>query len=149
LLLIIFFGACQQQDMETPNKQLNVDPPHDAEENKEPLLVGGPEIDVREPHPISNDQLQQMFPDTVVLRASKDQKQVALSFDDGPDARFTPEILDVLDKHQVNATFFMMGSRAKEHPHIVERIDDEGHVIGSHTYWHPNLAEESLERLEW
>jgi len=149
LLLIVFLGACQQQGMETPDDQRNIDPPHDEEQNKEPLLVGGPEMDVREPHPISNDQLQQMFPDNVVLHASKDQKQVALSFDDGPDSRFTPEILDVLDKHQVHATFFMMGSRAKEHPDIVERVDDEGHAIGSHTYWHPNLSEEGLERLDW
>jgi peptidoglycan/xylan/chitin deacetylase (PgdA/CDA1 family) len=81
--------------------------------------------------------------------AGNQGNQVALTFDDGPDIRFTPQVLDVLLGYQVKATFFLMGARAAEHSDIVRRIDAEGHAIGNHTYWHPNLPEESLERAHW
>jgi peptidoglycan/xylan/chitin deacetylase (PgdA/CDA1 family) len=58
-------------------------------------------------------------------------------------------VLDVLNKYQVNATFFLMGARAAEHTDIVRRAYAEGNAIGNHTYWHPNLTEESLERVHW
>ncbi len=93
--------------------------------------------------------LQKMFPDTVVWRGNTNEKRVALTFDDGPDPRYTPEILDILDEHNVKATFFVMGARAKGHPDILRRASQEGHVIGNHTYWHPNLSGESVEQLRW
>ncbi|HLR75964.1 MAG TPA: polysaccharide deacetylase family protein [Virgibacillus sp.] len=130
--------------LEQDNDKFNMGSPHE-----QPQLAGGSERDVREPHPVSNDQLQKKYPGTLILHASRDKNQVALSFDDGPDIRFTPMVLDVLDKHDVKATFFMMGSRAKEHRDIVERVNDAGHVIGNHTYWHPNLPKEELDRLDW
>src|SRR5699024_2319095 len=112
-------------------------------------LVGGSERDVREPSPVSNNILQQQFPDTLVLRGDPSANRVALTFDDGPDIRFTPLVLSVLEKHDVPATFFRMGSRAKEHRDIVTRIHESGHAIGNHTYWHPNLSQEHLDRLQW
>lgn len=112
-------------------------------------LVGGSERDVREPHPVSNSKLQKNHPNIVVLNGSSNENRVALSFDDGPDIRFTPQILDVLAKHDVKATFFLIGARAKAHQEITRRIHDEGHSIGNHTFWHPNLPKESLGRLEW
>lgn len=115
----------------------------------QPELEGGSEMIVREPHPVSNDLLQREYPETVFLHGSRDRDEVALTFDDGPDIRFTPLVLDVLDRHDVKATFFLMGNRAKEHDEIVERIYDSGHAIGNHTYWHPNLPEEKLDRLDW
>jgi len=69
---------------------------------------------------------------------------VALTFDDGPDPTFTPHVLDVLSELDVKATFFLVGSRAKRHPEIVRRIQDEGHAIGSHTETHPDLWEVPL-----
>ncbi|PFJ08371.1 polysaccharide deacetylase [Bacillus cereus] len=66
--------------------------------------------------------------------------EVALTFDDGPDLVFTPKILDKLQKHNVKATFFLLGKNAEKYPNVVKRIADEGHVIGNHTYSHPNLA---------
>lgn len=115
----------------------------------QPQLEGGSERDVREPHPVSNDKLQQEFPNILVLHGNPTKNQVALTFDDGPDIRFTPQVLDVLAKHDVKATFFLIGARAKAHRDITKRIHDEGHAIGNHTYWHPNLPKESLERLRW
>jgi peptidoglycan-N-acetylglucosamine deacetylase len=75
----------------------------------------------------------------VYYSAKTSRKVVALTFDDGPDDKFTPQVLDVLKKHNVKATFFLMGKRAHEHPKIVKRIQREGHVIGNHTWGHPNL----------
>ncbi len=69
---------------------------------------------------------------------------VALTFDDGPSAKFTPQILDILRHYNVKATFFIVGSEAKERPALVRRIVAEGHEIGNHTWDHlalPNLDE--------
>lgn len=67
-------------------------------------------------------------------------RTVALTFDDGPDARWTPRILDVLKQQHVPATFFVVGSRVAEQGGLIRRILGEGHEIGSHTYTHENLA---------
>lgn len=61
---------------------------------------------------------------------------VALTFDDGPDLVRTPEVLEVLARHGVKATFFLIGSKAEGHPDLVRRIVAEGHIIGNHTYNH-------------
>jgi peptidoglycan-N-acetylglucosamine deacetylase len=66
--------------------------------------------------------------------------QVALTFDDGPDPKWTPKILDILKAENVKAAFFLVGARAEEYPGLVRRIVEEGHEIGNHTYYHPNLA---------
>lgn len=112
-------------------------------------LEGGAEVEGRKPHPISNNLLQLKYPNTLVLRGSLTDKKVALTFDDGPDPRYTPQILDVLKQYDAKATFFLIGARAAAHRSITERIVKEGHVVGNHTFWHPNLVKEGVERLEW
>ena len=62
---------------------------------------------------------------------------VALTFDDGPDPEFTPQVLDVLAERGVRATFFLVGRRARTHPDLVRRMVAEGHAVGSHTWSHP------------
>src|SRR3954464_724720 len=66
--------------------------------------------------------------------------QVALTFDDGPDPKWTPKILDILKAENVKAAFFLVGANAEEYPRLGRRIVEEGHEIGNHTYYHPNLA---------
>lgn len=110
---------------------------------------GGSESQGRDPNLVSNSVLQREFPNIVVLRGSLNDNKIALTFDDGPDIRFTPQVLDALNQHQVKATFFLMGARAAEHSDIVRRMQAEAHAIGNHTYWHPNLTEESIERAHW
>src|SRR5438309_7349945 len=66
--------------------------------------------------------------------------EVALTFDDGPDPEWTPKILDILKAAKVKAAFFLVGVNAERYPKLVRRIVDEGHEIGNHTYYHPNLA---------
>ncbi|MFD1447979.1 polysaccharide deacetylase family protein [Oceanobacillus profundus] len=107
-------------------------------------LRGGPENSERERQtPVDLRILQQRYPDVFFLQGASDQNQVALTFDDGPDPRFTNEVLDVLNQYDVPATFFLLGSRAAAYPEIVTRIQNEGHVIGNHTYFHPNLVDEA------
>ena len=65
---------------------------------------------------------------------------VALTFDDGPDPRWTPQILDILKARHVPATFFIVGENALTQRSLLEREVREGHEVGSHTYTHPNLA---------
>ncbi len=65
---------------------------------------------------------------------------VSLTFDDGPDADWTPAILDVLRDRHVPATFFVVGENALAHPTLLNRIVDEGHALGNHSYTHPNFA---------
>lgn len=66
-------------------------------------------------------------------------KYVALTFDDGPDPVYTPEILDILKEKDVRATFFLIGKNVNSYPKVARRIAEEGHSIGSHTYSHKSL----------
>ncbi|EWT07463.1 bi-functional transferase/deacetylase [Intrasporangium chromatireducens Q5-1] len=65
---------------------------------------------------------------------------VALTFDDGPDPTWTPKVLEVLARHHIRATFFVVGTEALEHPDLVRRIRAEGHEVGVHTLTHANLS---------
>lgn len=67
-------------------------------------------------------------------------KVIALTFDDGPDTRYTTEILDILKEKGVKATFFVVGTQAAKYPEIMKRIVDEGHAIGNHTNQHKDLS---------
>jgi cellulose synthase/poly-beta-1,6-N-acetylglucosamine synthase-like glycosyltransferase/peptidoglycan/xylan/chitin deacetylase (PgdA/CDA1 family) len=67
-------------------------------------------------------------------------RTVALTFDDGPDPTWTPRILDVLSRHHVPATFFVVGSQVARHPGIARRITREGHQLGVHTFTHADVA---------
>ena len=73
--------------------------------------------------------------------------EIALTFDDGPNPAWTPRLLDVLAEHNVKATFFMLGSRAEQEPELVRRVATEGHLIGNHTWSHPNLARTAARRV--
>jgi peptidoglycan/xylan/chitin deacetylase (PgdA/CDA1 family) len=70
---------------------------------------------------------------------NRDLPFIALTFDDGPDPLYTPRILDILKEKEVSATFFLLGKHAQQYPDIVQRIAEEGHDIGNHTYSHRNL----------
>ncbi len=67
------------------------------------------------------------------------QKIVALTFDDGPYPPYTGEILDILKENHVPATFFVIGKNVEKHPELIQRIVDEGHQLGNHTYNHVDL----------
>jgi peptidoglycan/xylan/chitin deacetylase (PgdA/CDA1 family) len=81
------------------------------------------------------------------LIAPQRPEEVALTFDDGPNATWTPRLLDVLASHQARATFFLLGERAQAAPQLVRRMVAAGHAIGNHTWDHPNLAQSSASRI--
>ncbi len=95
---------------------------------------------------ISEQKYQELPTNYVIRKYAKGNKQVVLSFDDGPDERYTPAILDILKKEKVPAVFFVVGINAEHNLPLLRRIYDEGFEIGNHTFTHPNLAEVSESR---
>ena len=76
-------------------------------------------------------------------------KTVAITFDDGPDPNFTPKILDVLKAKGVKATFFLIGAQAQKDPALTRRIYREGHEIGNHTFYHPDISNISKQYMKF
>ncbi len=76
-------------------------------------------------------------------KSEKRDKRIALTFDDGPHKKYTEQILDILEKYSVKATFFVVGVCAEEYPQIVAREIADGHEIGNHTYSHIHLKNAS------
>jgi cellulose synthase/poly-beta-1,6-N-acetylglucosamine synthase-like glycosyltransferase/peptidoglycan/xylan/chitin deacetylase (PgdA/CDA1 family) len=99
-------------------------PPGEAHTVPDEVRAGGAVVDVRAGNPVT-------------LRPR--EKTVALTFDDGPDPEWTPQILGVLARHHVQATFFVTGTHAAEHPGLVRDILDQGHEIGNHTATHADV----------
>src|SRR5579864_736960 len=87
----------------------------------------------------------QVFGETFVRGANP--KQLALTYDDGPNNSCTPRLLDVLAKHDVHATFFLIGKFVRQCPDIVRRISAASHAIGNHTFTHPNLIFAGAARI--
>ncbi|GAB3161591.1 bifunctional polysaccharide deacetylase/glycosyltransferase family 2 protein [Microbispora hainanensis] len=91
----------------------------------EPIRAGGPLVNLSGSRPLS---------------ARPRPRRVALTFDDGPDPRWTPRLLDLLREHNAKATFFVLGAHVAEHPELTRRVVAEGHEIGNHTYTHADLT---------
>ncbi|MFJ1702724.1 bifunctional polysaccharide deacetylase/glycosyltransferase family 2 protein [Kitasatospora sp. NPDC088346] len=99
------------------------------------LLTGGPVIDARGPGAPRNYRAQ--------------DHTMALTFDDGPDEQWTPQILDVLAQYHAKATFFVTGSMVTRHPDLIRRIIADGHEIGLHSFTHPDFTLQSDRRITW
>src|SRR5271163_969174 len=87
----------------------------------------------------------QLFGRTVV--AGSDIHEVALTFDDGPNDPYTQQLLDLLARRKIRATFFLMGSYVLRHPEIARAIHRGGHLLGNHTMTHPSLLWERPTRV--
>ncbi|MER5938103.1 bifunctional polysaccharide deacetylase/glycosyltransferase family 2 protein [Streptomyces sp. NPDC001928] len=98
------------------------------------ILKGGPVIDTRSGR-------------TTTLRVP--DSSVVLTFDDGPDPEWTPKVLDALKRNNAHAVFFITGTMASRYPDLVQRMVDEGHEIGLHTFNHPDLSYQSKKRIDW
>ena len=86
-------------------------------------------------------------PKTTISSVHVDVPYIALTFDDGPDRKLTPRLLDLLAQHHIHATFFVVGENAAQYPDILQRAVREGHEIGNHSWSHPNFAKMSEESV--
>jgi cellulose synthase/poly-beta-1,6-N-acetylglucosamine synthase-like glycosyltransferase/peptidoglycan/xylan/chitin deacetylase (PgdA/CDA1 family) len=111
-----------------------VQPEAAADKVPKAILEGGPVIDTRNGRTTSMN-----VPD----------RRLVLTFDDGPDPKWTPKVLDVLKKHHAHAVFFVTGTMASRYPELVRRIVREGHEVGLHTFNHPDLSYQSKKRIDW
>ena len=84
----------------------------------------------------------------VYRKIKNDGHKIALTFDDGPHPRYTPQILDILDEYNIKATFFVVGVNAKYYPEALELIAQRGHEIANHTYTHPHVSSIDTEKLK-
>jgi peptidoglycan/xylan/chitin deacetylase (PgdA/CDA1 family) len=88
------------------------------------------------------------MPENIIRQGDPGKHMVAITFDDGPDPKWTPKILEILKQKKAPATFFVLGSQVQQYPDLLERIAREGHEIGNHSYTHQNLAEAGDEEIE-
>jgi cellulose synthase/poly-beta-1,6-N-acetylglucosamine synthase-like glycosyltransferase/spore germination protein YaaH/peptidoglycan/xylan/chitin deacetylase (PgdA/CDA1 family) len=118
-------------------------------------IVGGPtsgrivpEIDTAEM--LISEESYDSLPSKWVAKTyggdTANRKKLVLTFDDGPDPKYTPQILDILSQERVPATFFLVGLNAENNIPIVKRIYREGHEIGNHTFTHPDVSKISHKR---
>jgi len=93
----------------------------------------------------ANWPTSQIFGRTLI--AGPDPNEIALTFDDGPNDAATPQLLEVLARHEVRATFFAIGSFVRRQPALVREIVAGGHLLGNHTMSHPKLSVERAARI--
>ena len=86
--------------------------------------------------------------DALVEGVTDEQRKIALTFDDGPHPYYTEQLLDGLKERGVVVTFFVTGEHAKLHPDVIKRMQEEGHLIGNHTYSHMQLTRNNRERFK-
>jgi peptidoglycan-N-acetylglucosamine deacetylase len=105
---------------------------------REVLFVGGKILDTK---------ITKLPTKAIVSKTGFKKEHIALTFDDGPDPKYTPQILDILKANNIKATFFALGSNIIDHPEIAERIIKEGHLLGNHTYNHVKLKNAGKENF--
>ncbi|TCO75196.1 polysaccharide deacetylase family protein [Marinisporobacter balticus] len=84
----------------------------------------------------------------IIRNGPNDKKVIALTFDDGPHPRFTPQILDLLKKYDAKATFFVLGKHVALYPDVVKREVLEGHEIGNHTFTHIDVKQTPKKKIQ-
>lgn len=100
-------------------------------------------------HMVVDQQYVELPTRYVIKRFGQAEKKVVLTFDDGPDPVYTPQILDILKDKRVPASFFVVGVMAEQNIPILQRIADEGYEIGNHTFFHPDLSKVSTARVNF
>jgi peptidoglycan-N-acetylglucosamine deacetylase len=83
----------------------------------------------------------------VISQGSESVNQVALTFDDGPNNKYTPQILEILNQYNVKGTFFVLGEQVRQHPEVLRRVADEGHEIGNHSFSHAQFNRSSEAKV--
>jgi peptidoglycan-N-acetylglucosamine deacetylase len=104
--------------------------------------------DVHQDRRLIVDEHMDVYPRAYTVRQlGYHPNKVAISFDDGPDPKWTPKILDILKRKNVKGAFMMIGAEAEENVGLMRRVVREGHEIGNHTFTHPDISEISPQQL--
>lgn len=111
-------------------------------------VIWGPGNTVDHERPADPVSLQKEFGDLNASFIGEDTKTICLTFDEGYENGFTPQILDTLKEKKVKAIFFVTYDFAKANPELVQRMIDEGHIVGNHTYRHYTMDEVDLSVAE-
>ena len=146
-------------DTAAPSKLGDIPPGQDVdmEGNGEVLNIeatpgnGSRSTDLDSSTGLMTDETMDSLPEPYrVGRYGASPNQIAITFDDGPDPQWTPQMLDVLKREHATATFFLIGNQADRYSSITKRIYQEGNEIGNHTFFHPDISELSpgLVKLE-
>jgi len=96
---------------------------------------------------ITNQQYIRLPTKYVIRKYGYAEKKIVLTFDDGPDPDYTPQILDILKREHVPAAFFVIGENAEKNIPILRREYEEGYEIGNHTFFHPDISTISIQRV--
>lgn len=126
----------------------------EAEREKERAILLAA-VEVREAARIRREAIENATAESVAHKRlpayrsfQVDEPYIALTFDDGPNPSTTPRLLDILKERGVRATFFVLGSRAAQHPELLRRIAEEGHEIANHSWNHPQLPKLTVAAAE-
>jgi peptidoglycan-N-acetylglucosamine deacetylase len=142
IMVLVFIGALLYGSSESGNARAVL--PVEARTLPAPPRPVPPEMDQVWSAVIARDT----SPDLAVHgRTGTSGGRIALTFDDGPDRRTTPLILDTLREHDLKATFFVLGRQVKKNPGLLRRIVREGHTIGNHTYDHADMSALNKEQM--
>lgn len=147
ILTAVALVACTQtrkeEEQETPAQQVEV--PQKAVKPRPSRQTGAAlwSPNAVKPKPVFVPRV----PGARIARVSVPGKYVALTFDDGPSAAYTPKVLDILRQHGAKATFFVLGENAARNKAILARAAAEGHEIGSHTWSHVKLTGKSRDTI--
>jgi peptidoglycan-N-acetylglucosamine deacetylase len=125
-------------------------PPSHFSHSNTPNLSGGDEGQTRVDSNHTDTQVQDLIvpKSTVYYNGSRDKKLVALTFDDGPDDKYTPEVLSILKQENIHATFFLIGNRVTAFPDRVKQIASLGHAIGNHSWDHPDFNKLTASQMQ-
>ncbi|TMV51009.1 polysaccharide deacetylase family protein [Paenibacillus mesophilus] len=151
-------AAHRQSAVETPSAPEVIvsapqpSPKPEQPKGKRPAQAKAPSVTVQKSQTTAGKkltlpQLRAKYPDVLRVSGASRERSIALTFDDGPDERFTPQVLDILKAHGVKATFFVLGKKAEAHPAIVKRMIREGHVVGNHSYRHPLFTKITVDQF--
>jgi peptidoglycan/xylan/chitin deacetylase (PgdA/CDA1 family) len=97
---------------------------------------------------LANQNIESKGIGVVYWHGDINKNKIALTFDDGPNWLYTPQVLDILKRYKVKATFFLIGKNVEAAPGVAKRIAEDGHCIGNHTYDHPDLLLDTMGEVK-
>lgn len=133
-----------EDSLEENREEKDLDEEDKYEENDEQDII---EENVESEETRENEEEKDLDVKESTIR--EDRKLIALTFDDGPDKKITPMVLDELKKRDVKATFYLIGNNVEKNPEVVKRIHEEGHEIGGHSLNHIRFSVLSHEQIRW